>query len=121
MEEPTTRAAPFDYDDEVFRGGIDLEAGYEGCILRDEYRDVHPTVADELMVADAGPVLDMGAGTGTLGRLLDERGVAWFGIDRSRVRMAAGYGPRARADASRLPFQIGLRWRGSAVHAVSPR
>lgn len=118
MVDPRPTPAPFDYDDEIFRAGINPEVDYDGSILRDEYRDVHPAVADQLMVAKAAPVLDVGAGTGTLGRLLDERAVPWFGIDRSRVRVANGYGPRARADASRLPFREGSFGGAAALYML---
>lgn len=101
-------AAPFDYDDPVYRAGIDPLSGLDGSILRDEFRDVHPQVADGLMVAGATPVLDMGCGRNVLGKELDARALPWVGVDRSRVQLANGFGARARGDATRLPFRDGV-------------
>jgi SAM-dependent methyltransferase len=109
--EGARRPAPFDYDEEALRAGIgrvsglDRDPGFDGCILREEFRDVHPRIADGLALAQSFPVLDMGCGTGTLGRLLTERGVSWVGIDRSFRQLAAGFGPRLRGEATRLPFR----------------
>jgi hypothetical protein len=114
------RPAPFDYDDDAFRAGIgrvsglDRDPGFDGCILREGFRDVHPRVADGLEHAGLFPVLDLGCGIGTLGRLLDERRLRWAGIDRSRKQLAAGFGPRLRGEATRLPFgprQASGAWR----------
>lgn len=98
------RAVPFDYDDPNWRGGVSRDAGQASCILRDEYRDVHPRVADSIVEAGAAPVLDLGSGRSTLGRELDARSVPWVGIDRSREQLARGTGPRILAEATKLPF-----------------
>lgn len=74
------RALPFDYNDEVFRHGTEGQ-GLDYSILRDEYRDIHPWVADRFAASGVKPVLDMGCGPTILGRKLDERGVPWVGID----------------------------------------
>ncbi|MGE5597305.1 MAG: class I SAM-dependent methyltransferase [Hyphomicrobiales bacterium] len=105
MTEP--RALRFDYDDPVFREGLTAADALAGSILLPEYRDVHPRVADRLVLDAEGMVLDLGCGTGTLGKLLDERGVPWVGIDRSAVRSKEGYGPRVRGEATALPFDGG--------------
>jgi SAM-dependent methyltransferase len=96
--------APFDYDDAMFRGGVGRDAGLEGCILAEGYRDVHPRVADELAKLGAFPVLDLGCGRSALGRELDRAGAPWFGVDRSRAQLRLGFGERARAEATALPF-----------------
>jgi SAM-dependent methyltransferase len=102
LEEP--RPVRFDYDDPVFRSGVSPDDALAHSILKDEFRDIHPIVADGLMLEAPGLVLDLGSGTGTLGRLLDERGVSWLGLDRSLVRSRDGYGTRLRGEATALPF-----------------
>lgn len=102
-----TRPAPLDYDDPDYRGGIDRSAGFDGCILRDEYNDVHAMVADELAHAGQAPVLDMGCGSGKLGRELDGRGMRWAGVDRSPTQLRNGHGARILGEASRLPLPHG--------------
>lgn len=97
------RPAPFDYNDPGFRHGTESH-GMDYSILRDEFRDVHPLVADRLMLAGASPVLDLGCGPTKLGAELDTRGVPWVGIDAARPRLLLGAGPRIQADARRLPF-----------------
>jgi SAM-dependent methyltransferase len=94
----------FDYDDATYRGGISRTAGLEGSILQEGYRDVHPAIADGLLLAAASPVLDMGCGTGRLGRELDARSVPWVGADRSPTQLGLGFGPRLLAEATLLPF-----------------
>jgi SAM-dependent methyltransferase len=49
----------------------------------------------------------MGCGPTKLGRLLDERGVHWVGIDAALKRLMLGAGPRLLGDARRLPFAEG--------------
>lgn len=56
------------------------------------------------MTSGLTPVLDLGCGRGTLGALLDARGVAWVGLDRSPTQLRHGGGPRVLADATRVPF-----------------
>ncbi len=97
------QVAPLDYDEPVFRGGNTTTAASHS-ILRPEYSDVHPQVADRLMLARPGLVLDMGCGRGVLGRLLDDRGVRWVGLDQSPTQLANGHGPRLRGDMRALPF-----------------
>ncbi len=101
--EAERRALRFDYNDEVFRHGVE-EHGLDYSILRPEYRDVHPHIADRLAAFRQAPVLDMGCGPTKLGTLLDERGVHWVGLDAAINRLRLGHGPRILADASRLPF-----------------
>jgi SAM-dependent methyltransferase len=96
-----------DYDDEVYRAGVDPAAALHYSILKPEYSDIHPQVADRLMTAGATPVLDFGCGRGALSRELDARGVPWVGIDRSPAQLSHGSGPRALADGRRLPFADG--------------
>lgn len=96
-----------DYDDETYRFGIDRAAGFEGCILREGYQDVHPQVADHLMMAGASPVLDLGCGFGRLGKELDARGVPWVGIDRSPTQLRLGFGERVLGHGEHLPFADG--------------
>jgi SAM-dependent methyltransferase len=97
--EPT----PFDYNDALFRHGTEPH-GLDYSILRDEYRDIHPRVADGFAAFGVAPVLDMGCGPAILGRLLDERGVPWAGVDAAMPRLRLGAGPRVLGDAERLPF-----------------
>ncbi len=100
----TPQAARFDYDDENYRSGIARTSGLESSILREGFQDVHPAIADGLLLAEASPVLDMGCGMGRLGRELDERNIQWAGIDLSVTQLSLGFGPRALANATRLPF-----------------
>ncbi len=100
------QALPFDYHDPVFRHGTESHA-LDYSILRDEFRDVHPFVADQLVRAVSAPVLDLGCGPTKLGSELDARGLSWVGIDAARPRLAVGHGPRVQADAGRLPFADG--------------
>lgn len=95
---------PSDYDAAPWRFALGRENSRRYSTATN---DIHPLVADRLMLAGAGLVLDMGCANGTLGALLDERGVAWTGIDRSRVMLNAGHGPRVLGDALRLPFADG--------------
>ncbi len=94
---------PFDYNDAVFRHGAEAR-GLDSSILRDEHSDVHGFVADQLMLARLAPVLDIGCGPAKLGKLLDERGVSWMGVDAALPRLRLGTGPRVQGDACRLPF-----------------
>lgn len=100
------QAFPFDYNDAVFRHGTESH-GLDYSILRDAFRDVHPLVADRLMLAGTAPVLDLGCGPTKLGTELDARGIPWVGIDAARPRLLLGAGPRVQADARRLPFAGG--------------
>lgn len=100
------RPVLFDYNDEVFRHGTESH-GLDFSILRHEFRDVHPLVADLLMLAGAAPVLDLGCGPTKLGAELDARRIPWVGIDAARPRLVLGAGPRVQADARRLPFAGG--------------
>lgn len=97
------RALPCDYNDPVFRRGTEAH-GLDYSILRDEFRDVHPLVADLLMLEGGAPVLDLGCGPTKLGTELDARGIPWVGLDAARPRLALGHGARVQADARRLPF-----------------
>ena len=97
---------PFDYNNEVFRSGTEGH-GTDYSILLPEHRDIHPLVADRLAAAGSTPVLDMGCGPTKLGALLDERGVAWVGLDAAARRLRLGHGPRVLGDAARLPFPGG--------------
>lgn len=100
----TPQPVPFDYDDANYRAGISRTSGLEGSILRDGFADVHPAVADGLLLAGAAPILDMGCGMNRLGCELDERGVPWVGIDLSPTQLSLGFGPRVLANATALPF-----------------
>jgi SAM-dependent methyltransferase len=100
------RPIPSDYNDAVFRHGTKANA-LDYSILRDEYRDVHPMVADRFAAAGAAPVLDMGCGPTILGGLLDARGIPWVGIDAARARLNKGHGPRVMGEARSLPFPDG--------------
>jgi SAM-dependent methyltransferase len=102
---PQQQAGPlrFDYNDEVFRQGVESH-GLDYSILREEYRDVHPLVADRLAASGASPVLDIGCGPTKLGGLLDDRGVPWVGVDAAIRRLEMGHGARVLGDAGRLPF-----------------
>jgi len=102
VTEPT--ALPFDYNDVVFRHGTEAH-GLDYSILRDEYRDVHPMVADRFAAAGTSPILDMGCGPTTLGALLDERGASWVGLDAAIRRLRRGAGPRVLGAATRSPFR----------------
>lgn len=102
MSEPS--ALPFDYNDAVFRHGTERHA-LDYSILRNEYNDVHPLVADRFAAAQTSRILDMGCGPGKLGRLLDERGVASVGLDASITRLSLGHGRRVLGDAKQLPFR----------------
>lgn len=107
MDEHERAAMRPDYDDELYRQGVDPGAALRYSILKPEYADVHPQVADRLMTAGATPVLDFGCGRGALSRELDARGVPWIGIDQSPAQLSHGSGPRALADGRRLPFADG--------------
>lgn len=107
MELAPRQPAPLDYDEPVFRHGIPADAATRGSILLPEFRDVHPRIADRLAAAGAAPVLDLGCGRGTLGRLLDARGVPWVGVDRSPAQLREAAGALVRADATRVPFAHG--------------
>jgi len=96
-------ALPFDYNDPVFRHGTESHS-LDYSILRDEYSDVHPRVADRFAAAHTSLVLDVGCGPAKLGRLLDDRGVPWVGLDASITRLRLGHGPRILGDATSLPF-----------------
>ncbi|MCC6387529.1 MAG: class I SAM-dependent methyltransferase [Dehalococcoidia bacterium] len=95
---------PLDYDEPVFRHGIPADAAVRGSILLPEFRDVHPRIADRLAAMGAAPVLDLGCGRGTLGRLLDARGLPWVGLDQSPAQLRHAAGALVRADATRVPF-----------------
>ncbi len=97
---------PFDYDlpDDEFRSGVGRRAGQLHCTLQPGYQDVHASIADDLLVSGVSHVLDLGCGTGTLGEQLDERGIAWVGIDRSLEQLKFAKGLLLRGDATRLPF-----------------
>ncbi len=100
------RPARFDYNDAVFRHETE-EHALDYSILRDEYRDVHPLVADRFAAAGVSRVLDLGCGPTKLGSLLDERGIAWVGLDAAPKRLKLGHGARILGDATRLPFPDG--------------
>ena len=97
---------PSDYNDAVFRQGQEAHA-LDHSILLPEYRDVHPLIADRIAASAASLVLDLGCGPTKLGKLLDERGVKWVGIDAAVRRLEAGHGPRILGDARHLPFPDG--------------
>lgn len=99
-----TQVTEFDYDAAPWRFALGRENSQRYSTATS---DIHPLVADRLMLAGAAPVLDLGCATGTLGALLGDRGVPWTGIDRSRVMLEAGHGPRVLGDALRLPFEDG--------------
>lgn len=101
------RAVPFDYDlpDDQFRSGVGRGPANSYSILQPEYSDVHPRVADELLISGAEHVLDLGCGTGSLGRELDSRRIRWTGVDRSPNQIVRAAGDRILAEARRLPFQ----------------
>jgi SAM-dependent methyltransferase len=105
MGEPRTEPLEFDYDTAPWRFALGRENSQRYSTATN---DIHPLVADRLMLAGAAPVLDMGCANGTLGALLDDRGTPWTGIDRSRVMLQTGHGPRVLGDASRLPFADGV-------------
>ena len=68
--------------------------------------DVHQQVADRIGALDAGRVLDLGGGDGTLARLLARHDVPTVVLDRAGyVRSAPP--PAVQADAARLPFVDG--------------
>lgn len=102
-----TRAAAFDYDlpDHEFRSGVGRGPANSHSILLPEFSDVHPRVADELLVSGVRHVLDMGCGTGSLGRQLDARDIQWTGIDRSPNQITRASGERILAEARVLPFR----------------
>ncbi len=107
----------FDYNDEVFRQGVEAH-GLDYSILREEYRDVHPLIADRLAASGASPVLDIGCGPTKLGGLLDERGVRWVGIDAAIRRLAMGHGERLLGDAVQLPFADGTFGAAAALYML---
>jgi SAM-dependent methyltransferase len=111
------RPAPFDYDDLNFRQGVAGRA-MDYSIFQPEYRDIHPLIADRLSIAGAAPVLDIGCGPCVLGTLLDERGISWTGVDRSRARLTLGHGPRVLGDATTLPFLDGSFGAATAIYML---
>jgi SAM-dependent methyltransferase len=68
--------------------------------------DVHRQVADRLAALDAGRVLDLGGGDGTLARLLVRHDVPTVVVDRAAYVRSAPR-PAVQADAARLPFVDG--------------
>ncbi|MHB8450189.1 MAG: class I SAM-dependent methyltransferase [Mycobacteriales bacterium] len=76
--------------------------------IRDRLRryprgDVHPGVAARFIAAGARRVLDVGGGTGTLARQLQEHGVYALVVDASPAMLAVAPAPRVRADGAQLP------------------
>jgi SAM-dependent methyltransferase len=67
--------------------------------------DVHADVARRLASERAFPVLDVGSGTGALGRCI-ERGTV-VALDRSAALVGLVPPPRVMADATMLPFPAG--------------
>jgi SAM-dependent methyltransferase len=68
--------------------------------------DVHQQVADRLAALDAGSVLDLGGGDGTLARLLVRHDVPTVVLDRAGYVRHAPL-PAVQADAVQLPFLDG--------------
>jgi SAM-dependent methyltransferase len=66
-----------------------------------EPADVHPEIAARLDAEVPGTVLDIGCGTGSLGKALKSN---WVGIDRSIEQLRQTSGRTAIADAMKLPF-----------------
>lgn len=93
-----------DFDDpEVHRlpGSIERFWSQEAWFFAGPPRDTHYDVARWFDEQGISPVVDIGCGTGGLQRNM--RGQT-FGIDDSIQQLVQGFGPRARADALRLPF-----------------
>jgi SAM-dependent methyltransferase len=97
--DPAT-ALPCDYDDnpERFRTGRAVALQYGPG------HDVHDGIAERLVAEGARHVLDVGAGEGALGRLLEATPVRWVGLDRSATLLAGAPRPVVRGDATTLPF-----------------
>ena len=89
---------PSDYDDDPGRFRANL-AATQRC---SRSGDVHPVVAERLTREGARLVLDLGGGTGTLGRVLSPRGVRTMVVDHA-AHLAQAPPPRVRADLSALP------------------
>jgi SAM-dependent methyltransferase len=68
--------------------------------------DVHQQVADRLAALNAGRVLDLGGGDGTLARLLVRHDVPTVVLDRAGYVRHAPL-PAVQADAAQLPFLDG--------------
>ena len=98
-----TRPAAFDYNDPVFRHGTEARA-FDYSTLKPEFANVHPYVADRIAARRPALVLDLGCGPCVLGRLLDERGTPWVGLDIAANRLRLGHGDRVLGDALALPF-----------------
>ncbi len=97
------RPTPLDYDEDPdrFLGGTRIFERYWSV------SDVHEDVAERLSQGRAEPVLDIGCGNGRLMSHLNERGMAFVGLDSSSRMLASVHGPRVLGDAAQLPFRSG--------------
>ncbi len=93
-------ALPLDYDanPERFRTSLASTRAYSSA------GDVHERVSARLRAEACSPVLDVGCGTGQLGRFLNGSGLLCIGLDLSAVMLADAPRPVVRGDAVQLPF-----------------
>jgi SAM-dependent methyltransferase len=100
--EDSSTSVPVDYDQDPMRFAASQAATARFSVDG----DVHGPVAERLASVRAAPVLDLGGGNGTLGRLLADRHVATVVVDQAaHVQQAPR--PAVRADAHQLPFAEG--------------
>ncbi|MFD1538388.1 class I SAM-dependent methyltransferase [Nonomuraea guangzhouensis] len=98
MAESRRRALPVDYDDDPGRFAANRLA---------TPRDIHPLVSARMAAERVRPVLDVGGGTGVLGRLLADAGVPTVVLDAA-AHVVQAPRPAVRADALALPFTDGV-------------
>jgi SAM-dependent methyltransferase len=101
--EQEARAIPVDYDDDPERFRAVARATERYALVG----DVHEDVADRLSRKGHEPALDLGCGDGRLISLLRQRDMQIVGLDSSPTMLSAASGPRARGDATLLPFRNG--------------
>jgi SAM-dependent methyltransferase len=90
-------ALPSDYDTDPER--------WRSCDRNVQvFGDIHSPVARRIVGEDLAPVLDIGGGQGYLESLLPE-GWPSVVVDLSPTQLAGASHPKARADASLLPFR----------------
>ena len=75
-------------------------------------------MADRLCQEGHEPVLDLGCGPGRLLRLLNQRGTAAIGLDKSPTMLAAASGNRLLGDAQHLPFSSGSMGSVAALYML---
>ncbi len=89
-----------DYDPTSY--GARIAAEYDD--IYDEVLDTGPAVTCLAELAEGGPVLELGVGTGRLALPLQERGLAVHGVDASQAMVDR---LRAKPGGTRMPVTVG--------------